>query len=142
MKGMTPLKKIDPPDMRAVNPWASAIADAALAFFNIRQGLLAVKPKGTHSLVRRFLIDSEAIKHLGQLRSLREVGNTEAVAFRENDGCRHLYRLNPERIDEIRRWGLMNAPPIVVRFRKGIGLRLESENWNTQPQPDWPWYPE
>lgn len=128
--------------MRVANHWASAIADAALAFFRIRQGLLAVKPRGVHHLVRRFLIDSEAIEYLGQLRSLREAGNVELVIFLESNEFRYLYRLNPERLDEIRRWALMNAPPIVVCFRKGIGLRLEPENWNVQPQPDWPWYPE
>lgn len=141
-KGLIPLKEINPPDLREVNPWARAIADAAMAFFSARQGLLAAKPRGIHRLVRRFLVDSEAIEHLGQLRELREAGNTEVVAFRENDDRRHLYRLYPERIDEIRRWALMNAPPIIVRFRKGIGLRLEPESWNAQPQPDWPWYPE
>ena len=95
-----------------------------------------------NSLVLRFLLESESIKHLGRLGKLRREGNSDVEAFSQTDGRKHLYRLEPERLDEIRRWALMNAPWIVVRFHKGVGLRLEPENWEALPKPDWPWYPE
>jgi hypothetical protein len=73
---------------------------------------------------------------------MRVSGDPAASLFPKVDGRKYLYRLNQERLDEIHRWALFNAPQIVVRFRKGVGLRLEPKNWNTPPKPDLPWYPE
>jgi hypothetical protein len=124
------------------NIWAERIAEAVLMLYCRRCSFLAVKPKAVHRLVRRFLIDSEAITYLGRLGKLRRGGSADAEDFPRADGRKHLYRLEPERLDEICRWALFNAPRIVVRFRKGVGLRLEPESWDTPPKPDWPWYPE
>lgn len=124
------------------NIWAERIADAALVFYVGRRGLLVVKPKSVHPLVLRFLLDSESIEHLGRLGALRSSGDRSANKFPRVDGRKHLYRLNPQRLDEIRRWALLNAPPLVVRFRRGVGLRLEPQDWEAWPKPDWPWYSE
>jgi hypothetical protein len=124
------------------NVWVERIAEAAQTLHDQRRGFLAVKPRAIHPLVLRFLLDSGSIEHLGRIGELRHEGNSDVEAFSWADGRKHLYRLEPERLDEIRRWALMNAPPIVVRFRKGIGLRLEPKNWEAPPKPEWPWYPE
>lgn len=137
-KGMIPLE----------HAWAEMIAEATQLFYQSRRGLFATKPKSIHSLVLRFLIDSEVIKHIGHLGMIRggllnpmlEFDVTDL--FPKVDGRKHIYRINPERLDEVSRWALMNASPITIRFRPDKGLRIEPVDWDSWPSAEWPWYPE
>ena len=137
-KGMIPLN----------HAWAEMIAEATQLFYQARRGLFAVKPKSVHPLVLRFLIDSEVIKHIGHLGMIRDgllnpmLELDVAELFPKMDGRKHIYCINPEKLDEVSRWAQMNAEPLTIRFRSDKGLRIEPVDWDSWPSADWPWYPE
>lgn len=65
-----------------------------------------------------------------------------ASNFAHADGRLHLYRVNRDLADQIRRGAIMNAPPLVAKFSRAWGVRIEprgAEDWDYKacPGPDW-----
>ncbi len=87
--------------------------------------------------VLRFLVEAGAIEHIGRTteikRSQLELEVSRRMSLRQvsRPANRIIYRIHPNRLDEISRWAISN-PPLVIR--KGR-LTLDDQH----PTPDFRW---